>query len=164
MPSRTWLQMAEDRVLAIGNYGWGTMFDVGQKSKRAKAIEAVCRRLPDDMYQRFQERMQDRIWFTPSLGLGGATKNPPASKFIYVSPIWEAADDELVEYVVLHEMLHVIQDHRLSLNGNDPVERKLDQEQEQEVDRLVVELGFKDRRSEANGFIAEVKAKLGVSS
>jgi hypothetical protein len=163
MAHRIWQTMAEDRVLALGNYGWGGMFDMGPSSKRAKAVESVCRRLPDDMYERFKQRMQERVWFTPSLGLGGSTKNLPADKIIYISPIWEAAPDKLVEYVVLHEMLHVIQDHQLSLNGNDPAERKMNEEQEREVDELIVRLGFQDKRAEANDFIGDVKRRLGIA-
>ena len=163
MSTRTWDQMADDKVLALGNYGWGDKSDFGRPSKRAKAVQTVCRQLPDDMYERLKNGMKDRVWFTPPMGLGGTTKNLPFQKMIYISPIWEAAPDELVEYVVLHEMLHVIQGHRLSLNVNDDTERQLNENQEQEVDRLVVELGFQDKRSQASEFIAEIKAKLGVT-
>jgi len=164
MASRIWKQMAEDKVLAMGNYGWDGMYDMGPSSKRAKAVESVCRRLPDGMYERFKGRMQERVWFTPSLELGGSTKNLSADKIIYISPIWEAAPIELVEYVVLHEMLHVIQDHRLSLNGNDDAERIINDEQEREVDELVVRLGFQDKRSEASAFITGIKMLLGLTT
>lgn len=161
MAKRHWQQMAEDKVLAHGNYGWGDMWERGPLSKRAKAIQKVCGELPNDLYARLKERMQDRVWFIPTLELGGTTKNLPASKIIYLSPIWEAASDKLVEYIVLHELLHVILDHRLSLDANVEAEKRINDEQETQVDEKVVELGHQNLRAEATDFIGCVKDKLG---
>jgi len=163
MSQRTWQQMAEDKVLALGKYGWGDEWDdLPKPHKRADAVESICRSLSDEMYARFKERMQNRIWFTPWVGLGGTVKNLPADRIVYISPVWEAAEPALVEYVVLHEALHVIQDHQLDLNGNDLAERKINDDQEAEVDQLITSMGLQDRRAEAKAFLAETRTKLGI--
>jgi hypothetical protein len=50
----------------------------------------------------------------------------------------------------------------LSFNGNDPDEQRADKAQEEEVDRLVVQLGFPDLRPSANTFLAGIRTTLGI--
>ena len=153
--------MDEDGVLAYGNYGWGDMWDFSsQENKRRDAIASVCQKLPEDVYQQFKQGMQDRVWFTPPIGLGGCVKEVPQRKIIYVSPIWEGAVRELIEYVVLHEMAHVILAHNTNLDRSVEADRKLDSNQEQQVDEMITRIGFANLHDEAIEFIAQVKANL----
>lgn len=87
MARRTWEQMAGDRVLALGNYGWGGPFDMTPQDERIQAVERVCGMLPEPEYQRFKTGMRNRVWFTPSLGLGDTTKDLPVDRLIYISPM-----------------------------------------------------------------------------
>lgn len=163
MKARHWDQLAADGVLALGRYGWGKASDLEETlGKREKAVENLGRRLPEEFYAKFKAGMQGRVWFTPLFGIGGSTKDVPAQRIIYVSPVWEAASEELVEYIVLHEMIHVAQGHTLNLNSHDPKDRLIDERQEAEVDRIVVELGFVDRRADALQFLADLKQRLGI--
>ena len=158
------MQMSEDGVLAFGNYGWGNMWSMAQPSKRRDAITRACQRCPTIFMIDSGVQCKPESGLRHRLAWEGCAKELPQRKVIYVSPIWEAADDGLVEYVVLHEMLHVILVHNTDLDRNKANERQLDEAQEQQVSDAIVQLGYPDRRSDVFQFIADIKSRLGVAS
>ncbi|MGE3308994.1 MAG: methyltransferase domain-containing protein [Limisphaerales bacterium] len=125
--------------------------EVGWNSHRLTALEEVLCRLPPAVYARLRATVGRFDWFIPGewvLGQvhpfrsthrepGAKPEVPTQARVVYLSPVLERQDSCLVAHVVVHELAHVILEHRLSGLDAEAYRR-----QEREARTAAVDWGF----------------------
>jgi len=144
--------LMEDFILPV-TMGLG---DVEEKSRRDKAIIEVLQTIPEDVYKKLIDYIDDFVWFIPhEYTYGGVHPFPTTtpkrtlktghtintcSKVLYLSPVLENKDIEwpVVVAVVVHELAHIALGHELTTN--------LEKEtiQEDEMYKNLCEWGFEE--------------------
>lgn len=130
--------------------------DVEEESRRDKAIKEVLQTIPEDIYKKLIDYIDDFIWFIPHEYVYGAVKPFPTtipartlktgqtinstSKVLYLSPMLENEGIEwaVVVAVVAHELAHIVLDHELI---DDPRKESM---KEDEVYKKLCEWGFEE--------------------
>lgn len=147
-------QRCRERSVCAGDGLWpdvSLVQEAGWSSRRLAALEEVLCRLPPAVYDRLRAAAGRFDWFIPGEWVLGqvhgfrSTHTAPGSKpearpqarVIYLSPLLERQDSCLVMHVVVHELAHVVLDHRLS-----DLDAAAYRRQEQEARKAAVDWGF----------------------
>ncbi len=142
--------LMEDCILPDAGFS-----DVVEMSRRDKAIIEVLQTIPEDVYQKLSDMIDDFIWFIPhtygevhlfpttipkrTLKTGHSINS--ASKVLFLSPMLEKDDIEwsVVVAVVVHELAHIALDHEIFITNPKEVTTN-----EDEVYKKICEWGFEE--------------------
>ena len=143
---RTIEDVVESYLWPGGSFGGG--FEV-YESVRYRAIAEVLRRLPDQDFEALDSKWYEFEWFIPHEHVYGKIQPFPENQpgdgeelkrlavVLYLSPILEEEELDLVVAVVAHELAHLVLGHPLFSNKIEEYERN-----EKEVDAKLHEWGF----------------------